>query len=136
MLRAATNRFLEYVNNIKYEYTGPLIRWSYNIRGTFVIRFSSSLQFQMPILLLWILVGKPEGKRPLRRPRRRWVDNIKMDVREIEWGGIDWIKLTQDRDQWRALGEQSDEPSGSLKKCWELPELLHHWQLLRTGSAP
>jgi hypothetical protein len=41
-----------------------------------------------------ILVGKPEGKRSLRRPRRRWVDNIKMDLREIEWDGMDWIDLT------------------------------------------
>jgi hypothetical protein len=49
------------------------------------------------------LVGKPEGKRPLRKPRRRWVDNIKMDLREIGWDGMDWIKLAQDRDQWRAL---------------------------------
>jgi hypothetical protein len=50
-----------------------------------------------------ILVGKPEGKRPLGRPRRRWEDNIKMDLREIGWGGTDWIDLAQDRDQWRAL---------------------------------
>jgi hypothetical protein len=50
-----------------------------------------------------ILVGKPEGKRPLGRPRRRWVDNIKMDLGEIGWDGRDWIKLAQDRDQWRAL---------------------------------
>jgi hypothetical protein len=47
-----------------------------------------------------ILVGNPEGKRPLRRPRRRWVDNIKMDLRETGW---DWLDLAQDRDQWRAL---------------------------------
>jgi hypothetical protein len=50
-----------------------------------------------------ILVGKPEGKRPLGRPRHRWVDSIKMDVREIGWGGMDWIDLAQDRDKWRAL---------------------------------
>jgi hypothetical protein len=50
-----------------------------------------------------ILVRKPEGKRPLRRPRRRWVDNIKMYLREIGWGGMYWIDLAQDRDQWRAL---------------------------------
>jgi hypothetical protein len=50
-----------------------------------------------------ILVGNPERKRPLGRPRRRWVDNIKMDLREIGWDGMDWIDLTQDRDQWRAL---------------------------------
>jgi hypothetical protein len=46
------------------------------------------------------LVGKPEGKRPLGRPRRRWVDNIKKDLREVGW---DWFDLVQDRDQWRAL---------------------------------
>jgi hypothetical protein len=50
-----------------------------------------------------ILVGNPEGKRPLGRPRRRWVDNIKMDLRAIGWNGGDWIDLAQDRDQWRAL---------------------------------
>jgi hypothetical protein len=50
-----------------------------------------------------ILVGKPEGMRPLGRPRRRWVDNVKMDLREIGWGGMDRIDLAQDRDQWRAL---------------------------------
>jgi hypothetical protein len=50
-----------------------------------------------------ILVGKPEGKRPLRRSRRRRVDNIKIDLREIGWDGRDWIELAQDRDQWRAV---------------------------------
>jgi hypothetical protein len=50
-----------------------------------------------------ILVGKPEGKRSLRRPRPRWVDNIKMDLGEIRWGGMDSIHLAEDRDQWRAL---------------------------------
>jgi hypothetical protein len=50
-----------------------------------------------------ILVGKPEGRRRLGRPRHRWVDNIKMDFREIGWDGMDWIDLVQDRDQWRAL---------------------------------
>jgi hypothetical protein len=50
-----------------------------------------------------ILVEKPERKRPLGRPRRRREDSIKMDLREIGWGGIDWIRLDQDRDQWRAL---------------------------------
>jgi hypothetical protein len=48
-------------------------------------------------------MGKPEGKRPIGRPRRRWVDNIKMDLREIEWDGMDWVDLAQDRDHWRAL---------------------------------
>jgi hypothetical protein len=50
-----------------------------------------------------ILVGKPGGKRPLGRPRHRWVDSIKMDFREIGWDCMDWIDLAQDRDQWRAL---------------------------------
>jgi hypothetical protein len=48
-------------------------------------------------------VGKPEGKRPLGKPRRMWEDNIKMDLTEIEWYGMNWIDLAQDRDQWRVL---------------------------------
>jgi hypothetical protein len=52
---------------------------------------------------LKLLVGKPEEKRPLGRPRRRWVDNIKMDLREIGWDVMDWIDLAKDRDQWRGL---------------------------------
>jgi hypothetical protein len=50
-----------------------------------------------------LLVGKQEGRRPLGIPRHRWVDNIKMDLREIGWDGMAWLDLTQDRDQWRAL---------------------------------
>jgi hypothetical protein len=50
-----------------------------------------------------ILVGKPKGKRPLGRPRCRWEDNIKLYLREIGWGCMDWIDLAQGRDQWRAL---------------------------------
>jgi hypothetical protein len=48
-------------------------------------------------------MGNPEGKRSQCRARRRWVDNIKMDFREIEWGGMDWIDVAQDRDQWSPL---------------------------------
>jgi hypothetical protein len=48
-------------------------------------------------------VGKPEGRRPLGTPRRRWVDNIKMELLGIGWGGVDWIGLAQDRDKWKAL---------------------------------
>jgi hypothetical protein len=48
-------------------------------------------------------MGKPKGKRPRGRPRRRWGSDIKMDLREVGWGGMDWIHLVQDRDQWRAL---------------------------------
>jgi hypothetical protein len=50
-----------------------------------------------------ILVGKPEGKRPLGRPRRRWVDNIKKDLREISWDGMDRTDLAQNKEQWTAL---------------------------------
>ena len=50
-----------------------------------------------------VLVGKPEGKRPLGRPRHRWVDNIRMDLQEVGYGSVDWIGLTQDRDRWRTL---------------------------------
>ena len=50
-----------------------------------------------------VLVGKPEGKRSLGRPRRRWEDNIKMDLQVVGWGCGDWMELAQDRDKWRAL---------------------------------
>ena len=50
-----------------------------------------------------VLVGKPEGRRPLVRPRRRWEDNIKMDLQEVGGGCGDWMELAQDRDRWRAL---------------------------------
>jgi len=49
------------------------------------------------------LLGKPEGRRPLRRPRRRWVDNIRMHLQEVGCGYMDWISLAQDRDRWRTL---------------------------------
>jgi hypothetical protein len=52
---------------------------------------------------LRLLVRKPEGKRPLGRPRRRWVDNIKRDLGEVVWGDVDWIGLAKDRNKWRAL---------------------------------
>jgi hypothetical protein len=50
-----------------------------------------------------VLVGKPEGKRPLGKPRRRWEDGVRMDLREIGCGGVDWIRLAQDRDRWLAV---------------------------------
>jgi hypothetical protein len=50
-----------------------------------------------------LLVGKPERKRPLGRPRRRWLDNIRMDLVEMGWGDVNWIGLAQDRIRWRAL---------------------------------
>jgi hypothetical protein len=73
-----------------------------------------------------LLVGTPEGKRPLGRPGRRWVDNMKMDPLEIGWGGVDWIGLAQDRNKWRALVNAVYEPLGSIK-CWESIKWLHSW---------
>jgi hypothetical protein len=65
------------------------------------------------------LVGKPEGKRPLGRPKRRWDNNIKMDIQEAGCGGMDWIELAQDRERWRALvNVVGNEPSVSIK-CGE-----------------
>jgi hypothetical protein len=62
-----------------------------------------------------LLVVKPEGKRPLGRPRCRWVDNIKMDLGEIGWGGVDWVDLAQDRAKWRALVNAVMNFRGSIK---------------------
>jgi hypothetical protein len=62
-----------------------------------------------------VLVGKPEGKRPLGRPRRRWEDNIRMDLREVGCGGMDWIGLAQDR-QVASNCECGNELSGSIKR--------------------
>jgi hypothetical protein len=50
-----------------------------------------------------VLAGKPEGRRPLGRPRHRWEDGIRMDLEEIGWGGVEWVHLAQDRGRWRAV---------------------------------
>ncbi|KAJ4450519.1 hypothetical protein ANN_01946 [Periplaneta americana] len=102
-----------------------------------------------------MLVGRPEGKRPLGRPRRRWEDNIKMDLREVGYDGRDWINLAQDRDRWRAyvraamnlrvlkiklrvfenkvlrkiFGAQRDEVTGEWRK-------LHNTELHALYSSP
>jgi hypothetical protein len=81
-----------------------------------------------------MLVGKLEGKRPLGRPKSRWVDNIKIDFRDIGGDGVDWIDMTQDRNQWRALVNtvlnlQVPRNTGIL-------EWLHNWRFLKKGSAP
>jgi len=65
-----------------------------------------------------VLVGKPEGKRPLGRPRRRWMDNIRMDLQEVGCGYMDWIGLAQDRDRWRTLVSAVMNLRGSVK-CGE-----------------
>jgi hypothetical protein len=62
-----------------------------------------------------LLVSKPEGKRPLQRPRRRWVGNIKMGIIDIGLSGVDWIDLAQDKENWRALCECDTELLGSIK---------------------
>jgi hypothetical protein len=67
-----------------------------------------------------LLVGKPEGKRPLGRPRRRWVDNIKMDLLETGWGGVNWIGLAQDRDKWRVVLNRR-----VTLNAWETIKWLH-----------
>jgi hypothetical protein len=74
-----------------------------------------------------LLVGKPEGRRPLGRPRHRWLNNSRMDLVEVGWGDVDWIGLAQDRDRWRAR-EFGIEPSGSIK-CWETRDLSSSAQL-------
>jgi hypothetical protein len=79
-------------------------------------------------------VGKPEGKRPLERSRRRCVDVIKMDLREIKWDGMDWIDVAQDGGQVVGYYERSIEPSGCIK-CCEVVEWLHNWRLLKKASA-
>jgi hypothetical protein len=62
-----------------------------------------------------LLVGKPEGKRPLGRPRRRWIDNIRMDLGEMGWCDVDWIALAKDRNKLESSCEFGIEPSGSMK---------------------
>jgi hypothetical protein len=79
-------------------------------------------------------VGKPEGKRPLGRARRRWVHNIKIYIREMGWDGTDWIYLAQDRDHWRALVNMV--MNLRFHKMLVVLEWLHNWQLLKKGSAP
>jgi hypothetical protein len=66
-------------------------------------------------------VGKPEAKRSRGRPRRRWVDNIKMDLREIGWKVMNWINMSQDIDQWKALVNTVMNLRG-YTKCWEVLE--------------
>jgi hypothetical protein len=69
-----------------------------------------------------ILVGKLEAKRPLGRPRRRWMNCIKVDLGEIGWGGVNWIGLVQDGNKWRDLVNASDSI-----KCGGAVEWLHNW---------
>jgi hypothetical protein len=71
-----------------------------------------------------LLVGKPEGKRPLERPRRRWVDNIRMNLGEVGWDDGDWIGMAKDTNRWRAL------VNSGFMKCWETIEWPNiYWPL-------
>jgi hypothetical protein len=70
-----------------------------------------------------LLVGKPEGKRPLGRPRRRWVYKIRINLGEVGLGDVHWIGVAQDRNRWRALF--GIEPSSSMK-CWETNGVAQH----------
>jgi hypothetical protein len=72
-----------------------------------------------------LLVGKPEVKGPLGRPRRRCLNKIKMDLVEIGWGGVNWIGFAQDRYRWRALANAVMNLHGCIK-CWETIEWLHN----------
>jgi hypothetical protein len=84
--------------------------------------------------IIVILVGNPEGKRPLGRPRRRWVDNIKIDLRDrMGWWGLD--RSGSGSRPVEGSCEGGNEPSGSIKR-WEVLEWLHNWQLLKKASAP
>jgi hypothetical protein len=77
-----------------------------------------------------VLVGKPEGKRPLGRPRRRWVDNIRMDLGEVGWGDVDWIGLAQDREKLESSCECGNEPSDFHRMLGGFFEWLHNrWPL-------
>jgi hypothetical protein len=73
-----------------------------------------------------LLVGKPQGKRPLGRPRRRWVDNIRMDLGEVGWSSMDWIGPAQDRKAKNSC-EFGIEPSVSIIKGWKTIEWPHNW---------
>jgi hypothetical protein len=82
-----------------------------------------------------LLVGKPEGKRPLGRPRRRWINDIKMELLEIGVNVVDWIGLAQDRYRWRALVNAVMNLRVPLK-FWETTEWLHNLWPLEWYSAP
>jgi hypothetical protein len=82
-----------------------------------------------------LLMGKPKGKRPLGRPRCRWVDNIKLDLGCIGWGGVDWIGLAQDRDTCENSCECDNEPLGPIQ-FWETIKWLHRWWPIEYCSGP
>jgi len=82
-------------------YSSPIIVWMIKLRR---MRWAGHVVHMGKERGVYrVLLGKPEGKRPLGRPRRRWLDNIRMDLQEVGFGYMDWIGLAQDRDRWRTL---------------------------------
>jgi hypothetical protein len=73
-----------------------------------------------------LFFGQPNSKRPHGIPKRRWVDNVKMNLVELRWGGVDWIGLSKERGKVENSYECGNEPAGSIK-CWETVEWLHNW---------
>ena len=84
-IQTAQEHLIKYINSFVFRWAGHVARMGEG-RGAYRV-----------------LVGKPEGKKPLGRPRRRWVDNIRMDLQQVGCGYVDWIGLGQDRDRWRTL---------------------------------
>jgi hypothetical protein len=80
-----------------------------------------------------ISVGKPKGKKPPGRPRRRWEADVKIDLREIGWGGMDWIHLAQDRDYWMAL--MNMETNVQVQNFWEILWQLRDWMVVKKDAA-
>jgi hypothetical protein len=83
---------------------------------------------------VYVIGGRAREKELLGRPRRMWVDNIKIELLEIGWGGVDWIGLAQDRDKLESSCECGHERSGSIE-CWETIKWLHYWWPLEQFSV-
>jgi hypothetical protein len=84
-------------------FTGETIYRMQQVQTKINIQYMSSIIWLSNIPFFRVLVGKPEGKRPLERPRRRWANGIRMDIREFGWGIVEWIQLAQDKDWLQAL---------------------------------
>ena len=94
---ARNNKVNIYINNIIHPSTPRSTQWYLSLRFLYIYIYKP--EGKRPLIYIY----KPEGKRPLGRPRRRWVDNIRMDLQEVGCGYVDWIGLAQDRGRWRTL---------------------------------